>query len=132
MKILFTQTTDPTFSFFKTASVSQSSRAAEQSTDNKDKMHNPSLLHFRRRAPRAMKHIPPAIHRLCRRRASKRWSALLTQTRSRIGHFFGMVMAVGSAPVATSGRAFRSRAAWTTVRRRPAFVNKCLPHPFKG
>ena len=37
-----------------------------------------------------MKHIPPAIHMLCRRRASKRWSALLTQTRSRIGHLFGM------------------------------------------
>jgi hypothetical protein len=42
-----------------------------------------------------MKHIPPAIHRLCRRRASKRWSALLTQTRSRIGHFFGMHQRLG-------------------------------------
>ena len=31
-----------------------------------------------------------AVQRVCRERASKRWSALLTQTKSRIGHRCGM------------------------------------------
>ena len=58
-------------------------------------MHTLSLLHFRRRAPRTIIHISTAMRRLCRRRASKRWSALLTQERSRIGHFFGMRQRLG-------------------------------------
>ena len=43
-----------------------------------------------------------------------------------------MVMAVGSPPVATSGRAFRSRAAWTTVRRRARFVATGRLYLFRG
>ena len=48
------------------------------------------LLGFRRRRT---KHVCPAsaaIQKVCRIRASKRWSALLTQTKSRIGFKCGM------------------------------------------
>ena len=45
-------------------------------------MHTLSLLHFRRRAPRTTTHISTPMRRLCRRRASKRWSALLTHARA--------------------------------------------------
>ena len=58
-------------------------------------MHTHSLLHFRRRTPRTFVHVSVATRKLCHRRASKRWSALLTQTRSRIGHFFGMRQRLG-------------------------------------
>lgn len=58
-------------------------------------MPTSSLLYYRRRAPRVIKAIPTVIRQLCRRRASKRWSALLTQTRSRIGHHFGMRQRLG-------------------------------------
>jgi hypothetical protein len=47
-------------------------------------------LYYRRRTPNPTRTVPTAIRKLCRHRASKRWSALLTQTRSRIGHHFGM------------------------------------------
>ena len=47
------------------------------------------LLGFRRRAPHACP-ASAAVQRVCRERASKRWSALLTQTKSRIGHRCGM------------------------------------------
>ena len=37
------------------------------------------------------------MQRVCRERASKRWSALLTQTKSRIGHRCGMRKRLGEA-----------------------------------
>ena len=53
------------------------------------------LLGFRRRRT---KHVCPAsaaIQKVCRIRASKRWSALLTQTKSRIGFKCGMRKRLG-------------------------------------
>ena len=52
------------------------------------------LLGFRRRAPLACP-ASAAVQRVCRERASKRWSALLTQTKSRIGHRCGMRKRLG-------------------------------------
>ena len=52
------------------------------------------LLGFRRRRT---KHVCPAsaaIQKVCRIRASKRWSALLTQTKSRIGFTCGMTYCI--------------------------------------
>lgn len=54
------------------------------------------LLGFRRRAPHACP-ASAAVQRVCRERASKRWSALLTQTKSRIGHRCGMRKRLGEA-----------------------------------
>ena len=54
------------------------------------------LLGFRRRAPPACP-ASAAVQRVCRERASKRWSALLTQTQSRIGHRCGMRKRLGEA-----------------------------------
>ena len=54
------------------------------------------LLGFRRRAPPACP-ASDAVQRVCRERASKRWSALLTQTKSRIGHRCGMRKRLGEA-----------------------------------
>ena len=54
------------------------------------------LLGFRRRAPHACP-ASAAVQRVCRERASKRWSALLTQTKSRIGHRRGMRKRLGEA-----------------------------------
>jgi len=55
------------------------------------------LLGFRRRAPHACP-ASAAVQRVCReQRASKRWSALLTQTKSRIGHRCGMRKRLGEA-----------------------------------
>ena len=54
------------------------------------------LLGFRRRAPPACP-ASAAVQRVCRERASKRWSALLTQTKSRIGHRCGMRKRLGEA-----------------------------------
>ena len=48
------------------------------------------LLGFRRRAPPA-RPASAAVQRVCRARAPKRWSALLTQTKSRIGHWAAFV-----------------------------------------
>ena len=56
-----------------------------------------ALLHFHRRAPKITRAVPDAVRKLCRHRASKRWSSLLTQTRSRIGHDFGMRKRLGEA-----------------------------------
>ena len=42
------------------------------------------LLGFRRRKPKVVCPTSKAVRQLCR--ASQRWSALLTQTKSRIGH----------------------------------------------
>ena len=55
------------------------------------------LLGFRRRKPKGVCPASRAIQQLCRDRASKRWSALLTQTKSRIGHKFGMRKRLGEA-----------------------------------
>eukprot|EP00964_Phaeocystis_antarctica_P133995 scaffold98229_cov76-Phaeocystis_antarctica.AAC.4 len=52
------------------------------------------LLGFRRRAPHACP-ASAAVQRVCRERASKRWSALLTQTKSRIRHRCGMRKRLG-------------------------------------
>ena len=55
------------------------------------------LLGFRRKPA---KHLCPAgkrVQALCRDRASKRWSALLTQTKSRIGFKCGMRKRLGEA-----------------------------------
>jgi len=55
------------------------------------------LLGFRRRAPHACP-ASAAVQRVCReQRASKRWSALLTQTKSHIGHRCGMRKRLGEA-----------------------------------
>ena len=53
------------------------------------------LLGFRRRAPACL--ASAAVQRVCRERASKRWSALLTQTKSRIGYRCGMRKRLGEA-----------------------------------
>ena len=45
-----------------------------------------------------------AVQRVCRERASKRWSALLTQTKSRIGHRCGMRKRLRHAHWATFAR----------------------------
>jgi hypothetical protein len=55
------------------------------------------LLGFRRRMPKHVFHASAAVQRVCRERASKRWSALLTQTKSRIGHRCGMRKRLGEA-----------------------------------
>ena len=53
------------------------------------------LLGFRKRTPMDHCATSGAIKKICRTRASKRWSALLTQTRSRIGHHCGMRKRLG-------------------------------------
>ena len=55
------------------------------------------LVGFRRRRPKGVCPASRAVRQLCRDRASKRWSALLTQTKSRIGHKFGMRKRLGEA-----------------------------------
>ena len=55
------------------------------------------LLGFRRRLVKAGCPARASIQRLCRTRASKRWSALLTQAKSRIGHKCGMRERLGEA-----------------------------------
>ena len=55
------------------------------------------LLGFRRRLVKAGCPARASIQRLCRTRASKRWSALLTQAKSRIGHKCGMRKRLGEA-----------------------------------
>ena len=62
-------------------------------------VHQPklALLVFRKRVP---KHCCPAsakVQSLCRMRASKRWSALLTQAKLRIGYRCGMRKRLGEA-----------------------------------
>ena len=62
-------------------------------------VHQPklALLVFRKRVP---KHCCPAsakVQSLCRMRASKRWSALLTQEKLRIGYRCGMRKRLGKA-----------------------------------
>ena len=54
------------------------------------------LLGFRRRAPPAYP-ASGAVQRVCRERTSKQWNALLTQTKSRIGHRCGMRKRLGEA-----------------------------------
>ena len=59
---------------------------------------SPHMLQgFRRRLPHPTRIVSGPIRKLCRHRASKRWSVLLTQTRSRIGHHFGMRARLGEA-----------------------------------
>jgi hypothetical protein len=53
------------------------------------------LLGYRRRPRKGLCPASTAVVRVCRERASKRWSALLTQTKSRIGHNGGMRKRLG-------------------------------------
>jgi hypothetical protein len=55
------------------------------------------LLGFRRKKSKAVCPAPKKVKALCRDRASKRWSALLTQTKSRIGYKCGMRKRLGEA-----------------------------------
>ena len=55
------------------------------------------LLGFRRRRSKYICPASPAVKQICRERASKRWSALLTQTKSRIGFKCGMRERLGAA-----------------------------------
>ena len=55
------------------------------------------LLGFRRRRTKHGCPASAAIQKVCRIRASKRWSALLTQTKSRIGFKCGMRERLGEA-----------------------------------
>ena len=55
------------------------------------------LLGYRRRPSNAICPASCAVRNLCHQRASKRWSALLTQTKSRIGHHCGMRERLGKA-----------------------------------
>ena len=55
------------------------------------------LLGFRRKKSKAVCHVPKKVRALCRDRASKRWSALLTLTKSRIGYKCGMRQRLGEA-----------------------------------
>ena len=60
------------------------------------------LLGFRRRRrSKAVCPAPQAVRQLCRNRASQRWSALLKQTKSRIGHKCGMRERLGKVHWAT-------------------------------
>ena len=54
-------------------------------------------LGFRRRPSKSVCPASAAVRGVCRERASKRWSALLTQTKSRIGHKCGMRKRLGEA-----------------------------------
>jgi len=53
------------------------------------------LLGFRRRRSKGVCPAPQAVRQLCRNRASQRWSALLKQAKSRIGHKCGMRKRLG-------------------------------------
>ena len=55
------------------------------------------LLGFRRKPPKAICPAPKKVKALCRDRASKRWSTLLTLTKSRIGYNCGMRQRLGDA-----------------------------------
>ena len=55
------------------------------------------LLGFRRKPSEAVCPAPAKVKALCRDRASKRWSSLLTITKSRIGHRCGMRKRLGEA-----------------------------------
>ena len=59
------------------------------------------LLTFVRRPSKAVCPASAAVKRVCRERASKRWSALLTQSKSRIGFKCGMRKRLGEANWAT-------------------------------
>jgi len=83
-------------------------------------MTDTTLLHFHRRAPKITRAVPNATRKLCRHRASKRWSSLLTQTRSRIGHDFGMRERLGEA----SWRAF---VRYAVKHHKVAFLNALVP-----
>ena len=83
-------------------------------------MTDTTLLHFRRRAPKVTRAVPNATRKLCRHRASKRWSSLLTQTRSRIGHDFGMRERLGEA----NWRAF---VRYAVQHHKGAFLNALVP-----
>ena len=54
-------------------------------------------LGFRRRPSKSTCPARIEVKRVCWERASKRWSALLTQTKSRIGHNCGMRKRLGEA-----------------------------------
>ena len=83
-------------------------------------MTDTTLLHFHRRAPKVTRAVPNATRKLCRHRASKRWSSLLTQTRSRIGHNFGMRERLGKA----NWRAF---VRYAVKHHKGAFLNTLVP-----
>ena len=55
------------------------------------------LLGFRRKPPKWVCPASTAVRKVCRSRASKRWSTLLTQTKSRIGAKCGMRQRLGEA-----------------------------------
>ena len=55
------------------------------------------LLGFVRRRPKTSCPAHAAVVKVCRERASKRWSALLTQAKSRIGFKCGMRKRLGEA-----------------------------------
>ena len=79
-----------------------------------------TLLHFHSRTPKVTRTVPNAIRKLCRHRASKRWSSLLTQTCSRIGHDFGMRERLGEA----NWRAF---VRYAVRHHKGAFLNALIP-----
>ena len=83
-------------------------------------MTDTTLLHFRRRAPKVTRAVPNATRKLCRHRASKRWSSLLTQTRSRIGHDFGMRERLGEAN-------WRTFVRYAVQHHKGAFLNALVP-----
>jgi len=77
------------------------------------------LLGFRRRN-RALCPARVEIKKLCRHRASKRWSALLTQTKSRIGHKCGMRKRLGEANWAAFVR-------YATAQFKESFIRSLMP-----
>ena len=83
-------------------------------------MTDAMLLHFHRRPLKVARAVPHAIRKLCRHRASKRWSSLLTQTCSRIGHDFGMRERLGEA----NWRAF---VLYAVKHHKGAFLNALIP-----
>ena len=85
-------------------------------------MTDTTLLHFRRRAPKVTRAVPNVIRKLCRHRSSKRWSSLLTQTRSRIGHDFGMRERLGEA----NWHAF---VRYAVQHHKAAFLSALVPPP---
>jgi len=78
-----------------------------------------TLLGFRRRTPKRNM-LPHAVKQVCRGRALKRWSALLTQKRSRIGHNCGMRKRLGEA----NWKAFVQ---YAETRHKESFVRSFMP-----
>lgn len=78
------------------------------------------LLGFRRKAAKEACPASAAVKKVCRVRASKRWSALLTQAKSRIGFKCGMRARLGEAHWAAFVK-------YAEAEHKPAFLRALTP-----